>query len=385
MKEEVYQSMYHQIHLNDQQKHKIWAGIKEEAGKPSERRKARLSLRSAVCVCAVLVASGITVLAANPSYVDRIAEAVSQFGGHREATPEENELYAAYGSEAAVTWELENGTIRLDAILYDKAYLYIPVTIYPNASLTPGEDVSSESWYADLLREASGGWDKDGVYSKFRLERGRDTDLAQALYINPIVEEDGSLTGSYHVSYQWEGNGSFAQGDVIQRVKRRIPKDGTITGRVLGDDESPEGLRTFEIELGGEMVTFVDLKPEDEVIAEFRLEGEPLPQKEISTAGVSLPYGLTADRITISPLALYMYGTGDSHQPGAKIIYNLFVVLKDGTVIGNSACMSVYREDADSDYIYELSMQLGHALDLDEIAGVRITDRGEEICFIPAE
>ncbi len=96
MKEEVYQSMYHQIHLSDRQKHRIRAGVKEETDKSAEKRKARLSLRGAVCVCAVLVASGITVLAANPSYVERIAGALHP---GREATQEEQEIYEAYGIE----------------------------------------------------------------------------------------------------------------------------------------------------------------------------------------------------------------------------------------------------------------------------------------------
>lgn len=386
MKEESYQSMYRQIQLSDRQKSKIWAGVKEETALSAKRSKTRLSLRGAVCVCAVLAASCFTVLAANPSYVDRIAEAVGLFGRYEEATPKENEIYAAYGSETTVTWELENGTLRLDAILYDKIYCYMPFTIYRDTALTPGEDVSSEEWYDDLLSEIVGGpREEKNYYYYIRLENGHDTDFSKRVYLNPIVQEDGSLTGNYCLAYQWAENGGLVQGDVIQRVKRIQLENGAITGRILEEGESTEGLRTYEVELGGEMVTFVDLKPEDEVVAEIRLEGAPLPQKEVSTAGIHFPYGLTADRITISPLALYMYGIGDSDQPGAKVRYNLFVVLEDGTVIGETAGMSIYREAAAGDYTYELVMPLGHAVDLDEIAGIRITDRGEEICFIPVE
>ena len=385
MKEELYQSMYHQIHLSDKQRNKILAGIREAENAPGAGRKSHLTLRGAICVCAVAAASCITVLAANPSYVDRIAEAIGFWGDKEEATPLENEMYAAYGTEIRDTWELESGTMRLDALLYDRGNLYIPFTVYPDAALSSGEDVTEEEWFVNMQREVSGGWNQEGQYYYFRLEKGGNSEFVQKTYLDPIVQEDGSLKGNYSLTLQWIGDGGLAQGDVIQRVKHIPFADGAIIGRMLRDGESTEGLKTYEIEIGGEMVVYVDLAPEDEVITSFRLESAPLPQREISVSGISFPYGLTADKIIISPLALYMFGTGDFNQPGAKIQYNLFVVLKDGTVVGNGTNMSISKEDESSDYMYELGMHLGHAVDLDEIAGISITDRGEEICFIPVE
>lgn len=390
MKEEVYQSMYRQIHLSDRQKHRIWAGVKEEA-QSSEKRKARLSLRGAVCVCAVLVASGITVLAANPSYVERIAEALHP---GKEVTQEEKEFYAAYGSEVDYTFETAAGTVRLEAVLYDDGFVCIPFTLYPNTELTPGADLmqdhASRRTRSDILSEIHCGGkmlETAGTATRFFQIKGcQREDFSYFTRLDSIVQEDGSIMGSYVLQYAWTVQG-FAQGDVIQYVEEVWPVDGEPWGRRLEEGESTEGLKIIELEIDGETVKFVDLSREDEVIIEIPLEGAPVPKLQISTAGVEFPYGLTADNITITPLALYMHGMGDANQAGTKISYNIFVVLKDGTVIeraGTGGGVNLSREGND-EYEYSFALLFNEAVDLDEIAGIRITDRGEEICFIPFE
>lgn len=395
MKEDVYQSMYHQIHLSDRQKHRIWAGIKEEADKSADRRKARLSLRGAVCVCAVLVASGITVLAANPSYVDRIAEALHGYGRNgEEATAEEKNLYAAYGSEMAYTWETAAGEVKLEAILYDAGYVYIPFTLYPNVDLIPGQDLlqdlETKQILSDVLEQACK--DTGGAHYSFRVKGHDKNALAVGTQLNPIVQEDGTLKGNYSLHYVRTEEGGFARGDVIQRVRRYLWADALSDGadwcRVLEEGESTEGLTISEIEINGKLVQFVDLRPENEVLAEILLETAPLPKREISTAGTELPYGLKADYIAVTSLALYMYGTGDSNQPGAKISYNIFVVLKDGTVVermGSEGGMNRDVGDENDGYNYSFTLQFAESIDPDDVAGIRITDRGEEILYIPVE
>lgn len=393
MKEKVYQSMYRQIHLSDRQKHRIWADVKEEAARPSEKRKARLSLRGAVCVCAVLVASGITVLAANPSYVERIAGALHP---GKEATQEEKELYAAYGSELDYTFETAAGTVRLEAVLYDDGSVCIPFTLYPDTELTPGADLmqdhASRQTLSDLLSEIHCGGkmvETERTTSCFFQIKGRQReDFSYFTRLDTIVQEDGSVTGSYVLQCEWTEQG-LAQGDVIQYVKEFWPVDGEPLGRQLEEGESTEGLKIIELEINGETVKYVDLSPEDEVLIEIPLESAPVPKIEISTAEVEFPYGLTADNITITPLALYMCGTGDANRAGTKISYNIFVVLKDGTVVkraGSGGGFSwVSRDENDDEYEYSLTLTFDETLDLDEVAGVRITDMGEEILFIPVE
>lgn len=392
MKEEVYQSMYRQIHLSDRQKHRIWAGVKEEA-QPSEKRKARLSLRGAVCVCAVLVASGITVLAANPSYVERLAEALHP---GKEATSEEMELYTAYGSEVDCTIETAAGTVRLEAVLYDDGSVCIPFTLYPNTELTPGADLmqdhASRQTLSDISSEIHCGGKMPGtagtVIRFFQIKGRQHEDFSYFTRLDSIVQEDGSIMGSYILQYAWTVQG-FAQGDVIQYVEEVWPADGEPWGRRLEEGESTEGLKIIELEINGETVKYVDLSQEDEVIIEIPLEGAPMPRLQISTAGVELPYGLTADNITITPLALYMHGMGEANRAGTKISYNIFVVLKDGTVVKRAGSGGGFswgsRDENDDEYEYSLTFTFDETIDLDEVAGVRITDMGEEILFIPVE
>ena len=76
MNEKQYQSMYRHICLSDEQKNRIWKNMRNTAGGAAAERKARFTLRGAVCICAMLMASGMTVLAVNSSYVERIAKAM---------------------------------------------------------------------------------------------------------------------------------------------------------------------------------------------------------------------------------------------------------------------------------------------------------------------
>lgn len=390
MKEEVYQSMYHQIHLSDRQKHRIWAGVKEEA-QPSEKRKARLSLRGAVCVCAVLVASGITVLAANPSYVERIAEALHP---GKEVTQEEKELYAAYGSEVDYTFETAAGTVRLEAVLYDDGFVCMPFTLYPHMELTPGTDLmqdhASRRTLSDLLSDMRYDVEREATHCCFKIKGQRRSEFSCFTQIDQIVQDDGSLTGSYILQYSWKKEQGFTQGDVIQYVAEFWVADGKPWGRLLEEGESTEGLTILEVEIDGKTVEYVDLSPEDEVLVEIPLESTPVPKMEISTAGIELPYGLKTYSITITPLALYMHGTGDANQPGTKIFNNTFIVLKDGTVIeradtGGGVSLSREGRDGNDEYEYSFALLFNETIDLDEIAGIRITDRGEEILYIPVE
>lgn len=390
MKEEWFQSMYQQIRLSERQKNRIRAGIREKRQEPGEGKEIRFTLRGAVCVCAVLAASGITVLAANPSYAERLADAFHFYGGSRtEVTAEAEELYAAYGSELNDVWETAAGTVTLDAVLYDDGYACIPFTLNPDAELIPGEDLkadyASRQLWSDILEQA--GRDTEGNPYSFQINGQQAGDIACFTQINPIVQEDGSLTGSYLLRL-WDQGEGLAQGDVIQRVREVPLPDGEPWGRLLQEGESTEGLTVLDVEIDGEIVKLVRVAPEDEVVAELPLENAPVPKKEVSAAGAALPYGLRADSITLTSLAFYMHGTGDANQPGSKIAYNLFVLLKDGTVVERAesgGVMMMGSRDENGEYEFSISSLFAEPIDPEDVAGIRIMDRGEEICYIPID
>lgn len=380
MNEKQYQSMYRHICLSEEQKNRIREKVQNAVSEPAAGRKARFTLRGAVCVCSVLVVSGITVLAANSSYIDRIGKAMGFFTGRGEETAQEQrELYAAYADEMEHGWVSGAGEVRIVAALYDRGHLCIPFTLYPDRELMPGADILSEPVYQELLEGVTG---QDCYFQK---AGGEIEDFSWFTQIDPVVQEDGTLTGSFLiVNHTEEG---FVQGDAVQLVRHRGAADGEPCGRRLEDGEDAAGLRTFEIEVNGETVPFVDLTPEDEVLAELRLESEPVPEMEICTKDIRFPYGIRADKITISSLALYLYGTGDDREPASKLSYNIWVVLKDGSVVersDNSGSMGIVKKEEGHECDVSFIMTFADAVNLDEIAGVRITDRGEEICYIPA-
>lgn len=378
MNEKQYQSMYRHICLSDEQKNRIWKNMRNTAGGAAAERKARFTLRGAVCICAVLMASGMTVLAVNSSYVERIAKAMGSFTGKDEVTQSQTDLYTEYGNSVEHRMMSGSGEVRIEAAFYDRGYLCLPFTLYPNTELEPGTDISSEPVFEGLLREMTGSVWYDPA------EGEAVDEFSLYTRIDPVVEEDGSLTGSFVIVNTMEEG--FAQGGVIRLIKRDYMKFGDTFGRALTEGEDTAGLSTFEVLVNGESVTYVEAVSGEELLAEIPLDNAQVPEMEVPTAGVSLPYGVRADKIVISPLALYLYGAGDNMHPADKMIYNIWVVLKDGSVMewsGNWSSQRYREEHEDHEYGYRFSKAFSGVVELEDIAGVRITDRGEEICFIP--
>lgn len=393
MKEKIYRSMYRQICLNNEQKNRIRAGIgrTENAGAAGSGRKARFTMRTAACVCAVAAASCITVLAANPSYVDRIANALRYFtGGDGEMTQTESELYTMYGTEVAYTLDTAAGKVEMKAVLYDDGYVFIPFTLYPNTAVAPGTDLMQEPASREMLSDILGGMrtDTQGRECAFRFLGHPYRDISQITQIDPVVLEDGTMTGSYAFHYVWKDEEGLSQGDVVQWVRIVPLADDEPWGRLLEEGESTEGLTVYDLEINGEIVQMVDLRPEDEVLLEIPLESEEMPKMEISTEDLHLPDGIEVERITITPLALYMCGIGDENEPDLlRLKGNIQLVLKDGTVIegGGSGTLAKDDKDKNGSYDYYISFLFGEVVNLDEAAGIRIIEQGEEIYFIPVE
>lgn len=382
MREIDYQNMYRQVCLSDGQKNKIWAGVKEKAGRPAAGKKAGFSLRLAICVCAFLAASGITVLAVNSSYVESIAKAMADFFGKGEEDAQNRtELYEEYGMILGQSGMSAVGEIKLEAALYDRGFLCIPFTLYPAVEATPGSDISSEPTFRDLSFDMM---EMPLYYS----EEGEELrDLWTITRFDPVVQEDGSLTGSIVIGNTAEEG--FAQGGTVKFIQKGYARRyGGTYGRALADGEDAAEGSTYEVWIGGEPVPYVEAVSGEEILAEFQLAHEKVPEMEISTEGMSLPYGIRADKVTISPLALYMHGTADDTHPADKLIYNIWVVLEDGSTVefaGQGAWDLDHRERGEHEFGFHFSTAFADVVNLEDIAGVRITDRGEEICFIPVE
>lgn len=378
MNEKQYRSMCRHICLSEEQKNRIWKNVRNTADGTAAERKARFTLRGAVCVCAVLMASGMTVLAVNSSYVERLAKAMGSFTGKEEVTQSQTDLYTEYGSAVEHCMMSGSGEVRIEAAFYDRGYLCLPFTLYPNTELEPGSDISSEPVFQELV---------DGMAPSVRYvtkEGGVIDEIWVCTRIDPVVGEDGSLTGSYVAGNITEE--SFAQGGTVSLIRREYMRFGGIYGRAPAEGEDIAGLSTFEVLVNGEPVTYVEAVSGEELLAEIPLDNARVPEMEVPTAGVSLPYGVRADKIVISPLALYLYGTGDNMHPADKMTYNIWVVLKDGSVVewSGDGFSGSYREGPeDHEYEYRFSKVFSGVVELEDIAGVRITDRGEEICFIP--
>ena len=85
MEQELFKDIYNSIHLDKEQKGRLWQNIEDDADEFASGsyvhtnlgKRISFSARAAVCVCVLLV-SGITVLAANEiSLTDKLAGAVN--------------------------------------------------------------------------------------------------------------------------------------------------------------------------------------------------------------------------------------------------------------------------------------------------------------------
>ena len=233
MEQELFKNMYQQIHLDKEQKDRIWqrfsAVADEFAMNGNERKGAEkcfsFPMRVTACVGALLV-SGMPVFAASEfSLTERFADAMkllTQSG--QKSTDIQQNIYAQYG--AALDNEIvgENGTFRLEAALYDENYLFVPFRYIMNPDTAGYEEITagytfeeSTMWNSGLLA----GYRQDCADLWYGISQDTERTLGisgSVIVLNPEVEEDGVISGSLLLTA--EQNETFSSGDVIQVVKR---------------------------------------------------------------------------------------------------------------------------------------------------------------------
>lgn len=318
MKQEQFRNVYQHIHLSAQQKDKIWRQIVNTTADPEPaRKKTLLPTRTAVCFGALLM-SGMTVFAANElSLMDKLAGAMkilTQNGN--ELTEDQKTLYEQYGQVLDSEIELENGTLRLDAALYDENHLIIPFryVFHPDVegydTLTAGADLEQES-----LRRTQSIYHHDTNtflwQIRFRIVQGSASQAdSQYLLTNPILSEDGTISGSLLICA--DEPKPFEPGAVIQLVKTA---DASVPGQTA---ESPA------------------------IYTEFTL-GKALEQYELTidaeNAAALNDMGISVESMSLSPLSLCYSGKG-THT--SALSASITVVLNDGRTVEKSPNGSGY-------------------------------------------
>ena len=361
MEQELFKNMYQQIHLDKEQKNRIWqrlAASTDELAindKGTEKRFS-FSVRAAACVGALLL-SGMTVLAANEfSLTDRLADAMKLLTQNgQESTEEQQSIYAQYGAALDNEIVRKNGTFRLEAALYDENYLFVPFRYMMNPDSAGYEEIT-----AGFIFEESTMWNS-GLLAGYRQDCAdlwygisQETERAygitgHVIVLNPEVEEDGVLTGSLLLTVNQDE--IFSSGDVIQVVEK------------AKQPENP-----------------------DEVLTEFTL-GNALEQRSIVISEEQAEefgqLGLSVEEMTVSSMSIHFSGIRESTAVMPALGA---VVLKDGSTVGLSATggASGSGEMTETGRVFYCYRLFAAPIQVEEIAGIRIRQGRSEV-WIPVE
>ena len=364
MEQELFKNMYRQIHLDKEQKDRMWQCLETAADghvandhtQKNMGKRFSFSARTAACVGMLLV-SGMTVFAANEfSLTDRLANAMKLLTQNEQVlTEEQQNIYAQYGTSLDNEVVRTNGTFRLEAALYDGNYLFIPFRYIMNPDTAGYENITAgftfdeaTMWNSKLLA----GYRQDqadlwyGISQGSKQARGISGSI---MVLNPEIEEDGVLTGSLLLSVAEDE--TFSKGDVIQIVERAEPP------------EAP-----------------------DEILTEFTL-GNPVEQHSVSISAKQAEMleqlGLSVDELTVSSISIHFSGILGSTVSGP---YSGSVMLKDGSTVGFSASggTSSGIGAANTGKPFSWCRLFDAPIQIEEIEGIRIYQGTSEV-WIPVE
>lgn len=356
MKQELYKNMYRKITMTEEQKNRVWQRI--QAKQNTVHTNTRFSARAAVCA-GVFLLSGMTVLAAGEfSVMDRLEESMRLFTENKsELTQEQKTVFAQYGTALGNEIAMTHGTLKLDAALYDGAYLLIPFRyafhedVEGFAELKTGTDIrDTRLWrggavagYHEDLENANDerlGW---------RIQQDNKAVTGFLMKFQHEIAEDGVLSGS--ILLWTNGERLFTTGDVIE-VVRQVQKEEQIkilTGFTL---ENPAQCR--ELPLGAAVRSAL---------------GE---------------MGLNIETMTITPLSLQYTGSG-THKDITHTYME--VVRKDGSVadkieVGHE--MEHAAAEQETTVFHNRQFFAAPVLP-EEIAGVRVWNDNAEELWIDVE
>lgn len=372
MKQEQFKNIYEQISLTKQQKNTIWQHIVAESEQNSIRKKASLTTRAAICLGALLI-SGMTVLAANElSLADKLTEAMHLLTQNNEEPTEiQKNLYAEYGQVLDCEIELNNGTLKLDAALYDQNQLLVPFRYIFHSDIEGYEEltVGTDLGQKDLqVLSKQYGKDIDLFMHKFRFYVVQDSeklvvDTGRHLISNSVITEDGTISGSLlFFTFEYK---SFEPGSIIQLVRTAD------TGAAAQTDEN------------------ADVQTINELCTEFTLE-KALEQYELTidaeNAAALQDMGISIERMSISPLSLSYSGTG-THTKALSA--SITVILKDGSIIEPSPSGGGYSlSDANRDntsFSFFAGKIFATPVMIEDIAEIHIQDYHDADIHIPVE
>ena len=399
MEQELFKDIYHQIHLDKEQKGRIWQNIEDIADEfasgshvyTNMGKRISFSAHVAACVCVLLV-SGITVLAANEiSLTDKLVNTVKLFTQNEQVVTEEQQnIYTQYGSALDNEVIGENGIFKLEAALYDKNFLFVPFQYIFNSdskaykNITAGLTLERTTmWECELLA----GFKQDhadlwyGVSQGSKQARGISNSIT---ILNPEIKEDGVLTGGILLSV--EQDKAFEKGDIIQVVRK--VEQPEIAGKIrrLEDGENTEGLEVFGSDEIGYFVVEEDYTVPDEILTEFTL-GNAVEQQNVLITDKQMQelvqLGLSVKELSVSSISINFKG---SLENATSIPYSGSVVLKDGSTVGLSATggISSSIETTKVGEVFSWTQLFDAPINVDEIGGVWIHHGSSEV-WIPVE
>ena len=371
MKQEQFKNIYEQIALTEQQKDSIWQHIEAESKQNSIRKKASLTTRAAVCLGALFM-SGMTVFAATGlSLTDKIDAAMHLLTQNKEeSTDDQKNLYTEYGQALDCEIELNNGTLKLDAALYDQNQLLVPFRYIFHSDIEGYEEltVGTNLEEKDLLvLSKQYSKDIDLFMSKFRLYIVHDSekivvDTGRHLISNPTITEEGTISGSLlFFTFEYK---SFEPGSVIQLIRT------TDTGAAQTAENA-------------------DVQTTNALCAEFTL-GKALEQHELTidaeNAAALQDMGISVAQMSISPISLSYSGTG-THTKALSA--SITVILKDGSIIepsptGGGYSLSDTNRDNTS-FTFFASKIFATPVMIEDIAEIHIQDYHDADIHIPVE
>lgn len=343
MKQELFKEMYDEIHLNKEQKNRIWDNLEtmKRRGTKGAGKRFHTPAFAAICICILLVIS-VPVLAANTSVVQSIINAFDTLNLTKpELTEEQKNIYAKYGNALDNEIELGNGTLKLEAIINDGRNICIPFSM----KLKNIKEKRSNG----ILYEIS------NITFYFKNNQKSYEPLTKYATLNDKqLQKDGIITGCYLL---YSDERAIKQGDVLQLKNEKM----------------------WENE---------EKRQKSSVISEITVNA---PMKNMTVPVKSqqskLPKGASIKKIQISPLSTKIEGIEQNGNRN-KSIFNseIKVILKDGsTVKDTSTGPSGAASDLDEKYYTYSRMILFEApVNLDDVAGIQIQNASLDL-WIPVE
>ena len=340
MKQELFKEMYDGIHLDKEQKNRIWNNLDtaKERGTKGAGKRFHTPAFAAICICILLVI-GVPVLAANTSVVQSIINAYNTLNLTKpNLTKEQKNIYAKYGNALDKEIELSNGTLKLEAIINDGRNICIPFSMKlkeikgkrSNGIFYEIEDISF--YFKDNKKEYE-------CLTKF------------TTFDNKPLQKDGVLTGCY----------------LLCSDERVIKQDDVLQLKIEKIWESEEKHRKSPVI--------------SEITVNTPMENMTIPVKLQKN---KLPKGTSIKKIQLSPLSMEIEGI-EQNGNRDKSIFNseIKVVLKDGSTVKRTSTGSsggVTNLD-EKQYAYSRMALFEAPVNLDNVAGIQIQNDSLDLWF----